>query len=269
MGILRRLSKVLESNLNSLVERAENPAKMLDQAIEDMKRGLKEARESIIEAKTQQRLLERKRDKARADAAAYESKAMQALEKGDEDLARRALELKLAADQRADAEDGAIQEQISQIAQLEQAEAELNRRLAELPAKRAALLARQAAAQARGAKVGAANKATNSVHTALQAFDRMEEKVIRAEVEAEVVGETSPDLLDPLSERRDRTDQAMAELRAKMGAKQLSAGAKAKADDPGDDDDHLVVEPDIEDAPVDSEAVEDSLAELKKKLRSS
>ena len=52
MGILSRISKVLESNLNALVEKAEDPAKMLDQAIEDMRRGKEEARAAIIEAKT-------------------------------------------------------------------------------------------------------------------------------------------------------------------------------------------------------------------------
>ncbi|MCB9649896.1 MAG: PspA/IM30 family protein [Deltaproteobacteria bacterium] len=163
MGILSRISKVLESNLNALVEKAEDPAKMLDQAIEDMRRGKEEARAAIIEAKTQKRLLERKRDKGLADAQAYERKALQALKNNDEGLARKAIELKLAAEQRAAAEDSAVQEQESQIAQLSAAERELDQRLSQLPARKAALMARQAAAQAKGARVGAAAKAKNSV----------------------------------------------------------------------------------------------------------
>jgi phage shock protein A len=266
MGIVRRLRKVLESNLTALVERAENPAKMLDQAIEDMKQGQKDARASIIEARTQQRLLERKRDKARGDAEAYEAKAVRALENGDEDLARRALELKLAAEQRAEAEAQAVQEQLTQIAQLEQAEQELARRLAEMPAKRAALLARQAAAQARGARTGAASKAQDSVHHALNAFDRMEEKVIRSEVEADVMGETDPDLLDPVTERKSRTDQALEALRAKVASKQLPPGASEDEDRTGSEP---AVDAEFETSEVDADAVEDSLAALKHKLRSS
>ena len=195
MGIISRISKVLESNLNSVLERAEDPIKMLDQAIEDMKRGKEEARAAIIEAKTQKRLLEKRRDKGRADAAAYEKKAMQALKNGDESLARKAVELKLAAEQRAAAEDSAILEQETQIEQLMLAERELDQRLSQLPARKAALLARQAAAQAKGARVGAADKAKNSVASALDAFDRMEEKIIRAEVEAEVIQESDPNSL--------------------------------------------------------------------------
>jgi phage shock protein A len=268
MGILRRISKVLESNLNALVDRAEDPAKLLEQAIDDMKRGQREAREAIVEAKTQKRLLERKREKARSDAAAYERKATTALEKGDEDLARRALELKLAADERADAEDAAIQEQANQIEQLDAAERELARRLAEMPAKRAALLARQAAAQARGARTGAATKAQSSVHSALAAFDRMEEKVIRAEVEAEVVGDQNPDLLDAGADRRTRTDDALAQLKAKVEARQLPAGEPEEEEEEigSDLDAELEDEAPGEPDPARAEQVEDSLAELKRKL---
>ncbi|MCA9553159.1 MAG: PspA/IM30 family protein [Myxococcales bacterium] len=257
MGILSRISKVLESNLNALVEKAEDPAKMLDQAIEDMRRGKEEARAAIIEAKTQKRLLERKRDKGLADAQAYERKALQALKNNDEGLARKAIELKLAAEQRAAAEDSAVQEQESQIAQLSAAERELDQRLSQLPARKAALMARQAAAQAKGARVGAAAKAKNSVSGALDAFERMEEKIIRAEVEAEVIQERDPHslLLDAGSFDHE-TDEALALLKAKM-LKELPAHAGA------DVTDAEVVEEGEEAAP---DPVADSLAELKAKL---
>lgn len=260
MGIFSRLSKVLESNLNSLVERAEDPAKMLEQAIEDMKKGKDEARQAIIEAKTQKRLLERKCVKARSDAAAYEKKAMQALKNSDEDLARKAVELKLAAEQRADAEQGAINEQASQIEQLTLAERELDQRLSQLPARRAALLARQAAAQAKGARVGTADKTKNSVGAALNAFDRMEEKIIRAEVEAEVIHETDPNslLLDSGASMASETDDALAALKAQM-IKELPATA-GQTPPPAVQDAEV-----IEDEP---NAVDDSLAALKAKLES-
>ena len=257
MGIFSRLSKVLESNLNSLVERAEDPAKMLEQAIEDMKRGRNEARAAIIEAKTQKRLLERRRDKALADAAGYEKRAMTALKAGDDELARKAVELKLAAEQRANAEDVAVSEQDHQIEQLSVAERELERRLAELPARRAALVARQAAAQARGARMGAASKAKNSVSSAIDAFDRMEEKIIRAEVEAEVIAEHQPPLADIGPERTD-ADEALALLKAKVQA-QLPSGL---ADDTAAVDAEVV-----ESAPAKPSPVDDNLAELKAKLQ--
>jgi phage shock protein A len=253
MGILERMRKVLESNLNALVERAEDPAKMLDQAIEDMKRGRNEARQAIIDAKTQKRLLEKKRDKAVAEAQTLERKAMAALKANDENLARRFLEMKISAEQRRDAEDSAVSEQENQIRQLDAAEKELERRLAEMPAKRAALLARQSTAVAKGARVGATSKAASSVASALEAFERMEEKVIRAEVEAEVVSADRGGIdIDTTSIDNMGVEEQLKLLKAKMVA-QLPSGQEPKEEPP----------PAAEKKP---DPVEDSLADLKAKL---
>lgn len=258
MGILSRISKVLESNVNALVDRAEDPAKLLDQAIDDMKKGQREAREGIIEAKTQKRLIERRRDKAAAEARAYEQRAVQALEAGDETRARKYLELKLSAEQRATAEEAAIDEQDNQIEQLVVAERELEQRLAQLPARRAALVARQSAAQARGARVGAASKAKNSVSAALEAFDRMEERIIRAEVEAEVVSETSPDAGPELAlPSPSDADAALEELRKKV-----------RGELPASTEPELTTKKAAEPEGPTSAEVEDSLADLKAKLSS-
>ena len=119
MGILSRISKVLESNVNSMLDRAEDPAKLLDQAITDMKKGQEEARTALVDAKTEMRLSEKRRDRARSEAAAMEQKAMQALKASDEPLARRFLEQKLAAEERGGAEDSACEEHDARIKQLE------------------------------------------------------------------------------------------------------------------------------------------------------
>ncbi len=255
MGILERMRKVLESNLNALVERAEDPAKMLEQAIEDMKKGRNEARQAIIDAKTQKRLLEKKRDKAIAESQTLEKKAMAALKANDETLARRFLELKISAETRATAEDTAVNEQDHQIRQLDAAEKELERRLAEMPARRAALLARQSAAAAKGARVGATSKAATSVASALEAFERMEEKVIRAEVEAEVVGADRGEIdLDTSAIDNLGVEDALKMLKAKMVA-QLPSGQEPKE----------APEPEPA-APAKPDPVNDSLADLKAKL---
>lgn len=253
MGILSRISKILESNLTALVDRAEDPGKMLDQAIEDMKKGRADAHRALIEAKTQKRLLEKKAQRSREDAAEFERKAMVALRASDEPLARKLLELKASADQRLASEAAAVAEQEAQIAELENVQQELERRLTEMPARRAALLARQAAAQAKGARAGASGKSHDSVASALEAFERMEEKVVRAEVEAEVITEANPRLLDAGAMKRYDTDEALAALKAKI-AGQLPSGAKAP-------------EPEPELLEAENDPVEDSLREMKAKLR--
>lgn len=216
MGILSRISKVLESNLNALLERAEDPAKLLEQAIQDMRKGRDEARQAIIEARTQRRLSEKKAEKALAQAARYEQKAMQALAGNDEDLARQFLECKLAEEHRAEAEESASAEQEAQIAQLEVAARELERRLAEMPARRASLLARQVAADAKSARAGATDQTKSSVASAMSAFERMEERVVRAEVQAEVLTEVDPSLLLEARSEDVEAQKALDELKAKM-----------------------------------------------------
>ncbi len=251
MGILSRISKVLESNLNALIDKAEDPGKMLDQAIEDMKKGRAEARDAIIEAKTQKRLLEKKRDKAVQEAQELEKKAMLALKANDEALARKLLQMKVTADQRAATEGSAAEEQGSQIAQLEVAEKELERRLSELPAKRAALLARQAAANAKGARVGASGKAADSVAQALEAFDRMEEKVTRAGVEAEVIAESNPKLLDTSAIENYAVEDALNALKARVVAGELPSGAPSSSSK----------------KTAEKDPIEDTLRDMKAKLR--
>jgi phage shock protein A len=253
MGILSRISKVLESNLNALIDKAEDPGKMLDQAIEDMKKGRAEARDAIIEAKTQKRLLERKRDKAVQEAQELEKKAMLALKANDEALARKLLQMKVTADSRGEAEGSAAQEQGSQIAQLEVAEKELERRLAELPAKRATLLARQAAANAKGARAGASGKAADSVAQALEAFDRMEEKVTRAEVEEEVITESNPKLLDTSTIENYAVEDALNALKARVVAGELPSGAPSPSSSSK--------------KTVEKDPIEDTLRDMKAKLR--
>jgi len=253
MGIFNRISKLLESNLNALVERAEDPAKVLDQAIEDMKAGREEARKAIIDAKTELKLSERRRDTAQKEAADLEKKVMKALEIGDEPLARRLLEAKLSADTKASGEATVAEQHNETLGQLHAAERELDQRMREMPARRAAILARKATAEARGGRIGASNKGQNAVAGALEAFDRIEGKVTRAEVEAEVRSELEPKPMDLRALDKAATDDALKALKAKMTAQIAPPAAAPKAAS----------------APSTASQVDDSLAQLKAKLSKS
>ena len=222
MGILSRLAKVLESNVNALLDRAEDPAKILDQAIMDMKSGREDARRSLIEAKTAQRLALRRREKALNEAIQLESRALEALERGEEEQAHSWVDQKLAAEDRAEAEASASEEHQAQIEQLEIAERELARRLRELPARRATLLARQATAEARGARSSKGFHGTDSVSHAMEAFERMESKIIASEVEAEVCSADMQWSLGATAYSSQRTQDALAGLKS-QSQKQISS----------------------------------------------
>ncbi|MBI2374159.1 MAG: PspA/IM30 family protein [Deltaproteobacteria bacterium] len=228
MGVFSRIAKLFESNVNALLDRAEDPAKVLDQAIDDMRKGREETRKAVVDAKTELKLSEKRRDKSMAEARAYESKALSALQAGNEEVARTLLEKKIEAEERAGHEEAIIESHGAQVRELVATEKAIERQLKELPAKRSALLARQSAANARGA--GAPGKAKSSVAEALEAFERVEEKVVRAEVEAEVNTDMQPSsllLIAAPSETEARADRLLEELKVKVRG-QLAAGPSAK-----------------------------------------
>ena len=94
MGIFSRLNRVIKSNLNALIDQAEDADKMIDQTVADMKSALKRARKDLIEAMGSAKRLENKEKDLEQEAADWEQKAILALERDDEDLAREALRRK-------------------------------------------------------------------------------------------------------------------------------------------------------------------------------
>jgi len=95
MGIFSRLNRVIKSNLNALIDQAEDPDKMIGQTVADMKSALKHARKDLIAAMGSAKRLEKKEKDLEQEAADWEQKAILALERDDdEDLAREALRRK-------------------------------------------------------------------------------------------------------------------------------------------------------------------------------
>jgi phage shock protein A len=94
MGIFGRLNRVIKSNLNALIDQAEDADKMIGQTVADMKSALGRARKDLIEAMGSAKRLEKKEKDLEQEAVDWEQKAILALERDDEDLAREALRRK-------------------------------------------------------------------------------------------------------------------------------------------------------------------------------
>ncbi len=94
MGIFSRLNRVIKSNLNALIDQAEDPDKLIGQTVADMKSALGRARKELIEAMGSAKRLDKQEKELEAEAAQWERKAVLALEQDDEDLAREALRRK-------------------------------------------------------------------------------------------------------------------------------------------------------------------------------
>ncbi len=94
MGIFDRFNRVLKSNLNSLVDRAEDPGKLLDQTVTDMENELSRSKKDLITQLGTAKRLEKKVAEHGDEVRGWEDKAVLALRAGDEVLAREALKMK-------------------------------------------------------------------------------------------------------------------------------------------------------------------------------
>jgi phage shock protein A len=94
MGILDRLSRVVKSNVNSVLDGAEDPEKMVKQTIEEMEGSIRQGRKEVVSAMANEKMIAKKQEEALRKSKDWENKAMLALKAGDEELAREALKRK-------------------------------------------------------------------------------------------------------------------------------------------------------------------------------
>lgn len=243
MGILDRMATLVKANLNDVVSKAEDPEKILNQALVDMERDLKKAKVQIVESLATQKQAEKKLARLREDAHGWESKAMAALKAEEEDLARKALAEKQKIDQDIHAYDDSVKTQAEYVGALKSSLAMLETKIKEAKGKRDELLQRLATAR-RAQKQTEASAAAVAPRDALQEtsafdnFDRMAGKIEMLESQVEAQRE----LLGPEIEGA----QAESELRELSLDEQLKALKQRQAN-----------------------PVEDELAALKRKLQES
>lgn len=189
MGFLDRLGRVIRANLNSLINQAEDPEKILEQTVQEMQDELIHLRQAVAQAIATQKRTERQASQAAATAEEWMRRAQLALQKGDENLAREALARRKSYQDTSDALRGQIQQQSGIVSQLKQNMMTLERKLSEAKTKKDMYIAR-----ARSAKASQQlNDMLNQVGTnkAAVAFERMEEKVHQLEALAEASAELS------------------------------------------------------------------------------
>lgn len=174
MSLLERVSTLLRANLNDLVEKAEDPERMLKQIVLDMENQLLQVKTHVAVAIADQHLLEKKRAEHELQAAEWRRKAELAVEKGRDDLARAALERVLSHNQLVAGFTTQAEDQKHEADNLRQALRKLEQKLSETRAHCEML-----AAEHRRAKVvGRASKARQVVGVDQEsALNRMQSKV--------------------------------------------------------------------------------------------
>jgi phage shock protein A len=187
MGLFDRLSRVVRANLNDMVSKAEDPEKILEQAVTDMQEDLLQLRQAVARTIAEQKRTEQKYSQDQAEASKWEQRAKLALTKGDENLAREALQRKKSYSETANILKQQLDQQATQVDSLRRNLIALESKISEAKTKKNMLQARAKAAKANEE----VQKTLGGIDTTspMSAFERMEEKVLEMEARSQAVGE--------------------------------------------------------------------------------
>jgi phage shock protein A len=230
MGLLDRISRVFRANLNAAVNTAEDPEKMLEQAVLEMQDNQVQLRQAVAQAIAAQKRLEQQYNQNQTQAADWERKAVLSLQKGEEDLAREALMRKKTFAETAISIKTQLESSAQQVEKLKGNLTTLESKIAEAKTKKEMLIARARAAKANEQ----INEVMGRVDTtgSLAAFDRMADKVEALEAQSAAVAELAGDKLESQFAALEAGDveDDMARLKASLGMPQALGTASIVAE---------------------------------------
>ena len=219
MGLLERVSTLIRANINDLIEKAEDPEKMLRQIILDMQNQLIQVKTQVAIAIADQHLLEKKQQENEKGVSDWQRKAELAVAKKQDDLARAALERSLSAKQVAESFAQQVADQKVQVDNLRSAFHKLQQKLAEAESRCDLLIAQQHRSKVVERASDARLRLTDNANG--PQFDRMERKVQRNEAisyaKAEVAGEDRLDDRFAQLEREDEVERLLTEIKSRRG----------------------------------------------------
>lgn len=219
MGIFSRFTDIINSNINALLDKAENPEKMVRLIIQEMEDTLVEVRSTSAKTLAERKDLQRRLQRIQEEVKDWEDKATLALTKGREDLAKAALLEKSKVAEQAESIERELDSLNEQLEKLQQETSQLQEKLADAKNRQKAIALRQQSAATRlevkkqldGGKIS----------DAMERFERYESKIdsVEAQVEAYDMGKRS--LADEISqlENDSKVDDELAALKAKLNAK--------------------------------------------------
>jgi phage shock protein A len=202
MAILDRIATVIKSNLNVLINQAEDPEKMLDQLLIDMRQQLQEAKREVAVAIADEKRLAAQLEAELDQVREWDRRAVLAVQRGEDDLAREALRRKAEREQLAASYRAQWEAQKASTDNLKNALRALSEKIAEAARKKNLLIARQKRAQAQ--KHIHEVMAGLSDTSAFEAFDRMAARVDQVEAQAAATAEISRELSGETMEERFR-----------------------------------------------------------------
>ena len=219
MALLERVGTLLRANLNDLIDRAEDPEKMIKQVILDMENQLMQVKTQVAISIADLHLLERRSAENAEKSTEWMRKAQLAVTKTHDDLARAAIERSLEAKKMAESFSEQISDQKAQSDSLRTAFVQLEGKLAEARAKCDLLMAKHRRAKVTG-EAARAQSGVQSGATAA-AWDRMNRKVHLAEAVGQATAELAGEDIDgrfAALEKQDEVDRLLASLKARKAS---------------------------------------------------
>ncbi|MBU5484480.1 PspA/IM30 family protein [Clostridium sp. MSJ-11] len=221
MSILTRFKEIMLSNINALLDKAEDPEKMIDQCLRNLNSDLGKVKSETASVMAEEQRVKRELDECTSEIDKMQRYAIKALEAGNEDDARKFLERKSELAKKEVELKEAYGVASSNAAQMKQMHDKLVNDIGELEGRRAMLKGKMAVAktQERINKIGLS---VNSANKSISAFDRMEEKVNKAFDEANAMAELNAgpkDDIEDLTAKYDSNtniDDELAALKAKL-----------------------------------------------------
>ncbi|MBD2199232.1 MULTISPECIES: PspA/IM30 family protein [Calothrix] len=217
MGLFDRIKRVVSANLNDLVNKAEDPEKMLEQSILEMQEDLVQLRQGVAQAIAAQKRTDKQYNDAQNEITKWQRNAQLALQKGDENLARQALERKKTYTETGTALKASLDQQNVQVETLKRNLIQLESKISEAKTKKEMLKARITTAKAQEQLQNMVSGMNTS--SALAAFERMEEKVLLQEARAQSAAELAGADLETQFARLEAgsdVDDELAALKAQM-----------------------------------------------------
>jgi phage shock protein A len=221
MELMKRIQRVIRANFNSMIGSTEDPEKILEQAVMEMQTNLVQLRQAVAQAIATQKRTERQTAQAKSTVEEWYRRAQLALQASNEPLAREALTKRRAYQETHDALHDQIKQQNSLIVKMKQDMRSLEFKILEAKTKKDMYIARARSAEAsyRLQEMLSSSSTTSS----LNAFERMEEKVLQLEAKSEAISQLDSDDLQKFTslESNNSIDGELAAMKV-----QLLSGAK-------------------------------------------
>ncbi|MDJ0676921.1 MAG: PspA/IM30 family protein [Calothrix sp. MO_167.B42] len=219
MGLIDRIRRVISANFHSLVSNAEDPEKILEQAVMEMQDNLVQLRQAVAAAIASQKRTERQANQAQSTAQEWYRRAQLALQQGNESLAKEALTKRKAYQETATTLSQQLEEQNNVVKKLKQDMRTLELKITDVKTRKNIYIARARSAET-SARLQEMLHGVDSTGS-LNAFERMEDKVVQLEAQTEAMSLSGTDDLEnkfAALESGTDIDAELANMRAQLAS---------------------------------------------------